>query len=413
MPEPMNYMLQGLQNPADAVMQGFKESVGFQQDRLKFAQDQADAAAKRQAEVNRQNALQSVYDNPTPSGIAKLMVRYPEMGKDLKFAYDSMSSEARNSATSSASRVYAAVMSGNNDIATQMLQEQAEAARNSGRPEDAKHAETMAELIKVSPNTAKTSIGMFLSNAMGPDKFAESFSKLGGEERAAERAPSELKESIAKADKAAVEAKFAESNAVKDLEKKGWDIDKIKNDIDVSKQNVRIAAANLALAREDNAIKRQELGLKLKDMQDKREETVRAKSAEAEGAMQFADSTSALLDWMVDPKQKSARESATGTVSMTLPGTEGRTYVTKIEQLSNMMALPNLDKLKGAMSDKDVAFLKNISANLNRDQKESDFLKELGRLQKFMKDKKDSIRKRYGAPAPAQRSIEESYEVDF
>src|SRR5690606_10617222 len=141
-----------------------------------------------------------------------------------------------------ATQVYAAINSGRNDVAVQLLQDQANAYRNSAREDDAKAAETMAEFIRLDPASAKTTAGLLLSSVMGPEKFAETLTKIGGERRADELQPLEVKEragklvkldhetkeAAAKAESAAVAARFAESNAVKDLEKKGWDIKKIQ-----------------------------------------------------------------------------------------------------------------------------------------------------------------------------------------
>lgn len=42
-----------------------------------------------------------------------------------------------------------------------------------------------------------------------------------------------------------------------------------------------------------------------------------------------------------------------------------------------MLTLPNLDKLKGAMSDKDIAFLRNASTALSLNMTEKEFDKTL------------------------------------
>jgi hypothetical protein len=61
-------------------------------------------------------------------------------------------------------------------------------------------------------------------------------------------------------------------------------------------------------------------------------------------------------------------------------GTKAAGYVAKYNQLKDMLALPNLSKLKGAMSDKDIAFLRNIGTSLNTSTSEDQFDKELNKI---------------------------------
>lgn len=64
-----------------------------------------------------------------------------------------------------------------------------------------------------------------------------------------------------------------------------------------------------------------------------------------------------------------------------LPGTNTADFKVQLNQFKNMLALPNLEKLKGSMSDKDVEFIKNISTSLDRSMSEKAFKDELLRVQ--------------------------------
>jgi hypothetical protein len=68
-----------------------------------------------------------------------------------------------------------------------------------------------------------------------------------------------------------------------------------------------------------------------------------------------------------------------------VPGTKGRDFELKVDQLKNALAVPNLDKLKGAMSDKDIAFLKNIATSLDTSMTEQAFKSEALKVQNIMK----------------------------
>lgn len=56
-----------------------------------------------------------------------------------------------------------------------------------------------------------------------------------------------------------------------------------------------------------------------------------------------------------------------------IAGTPAANFEAKFNRLTNMLTLPNLDKLKGAMSDKDIAFLKSASSALNLNMSEKEF----------------------------------------
>jgi hypothetical protein len=64
-----------------------------------------------------------------------------------------------------------------------------------------------------------------------------------------------------------------------------------------------------------------------------------------------------------------------------LPGTSAYDFTASVEQLKNALALPNLEKLKGAMSDKDIVFLKNISTKLDTGMSEKAFDAEVQKLE--------------------------------
>ena len=67
-----------------------------------------------------------------------------------------------------------------------------------------------------------------------------------------------------------------------------------------------------------------------------------------------------------------------------IAGTEAANYQATFNQLKDTLAFANIDKLKGAMSDKDIEFLRNIGTKLTLGQSEEAFVKELGKLDSKM-----------------------------
>ena len=318
-----------------------------------------------------------------------------------------MNEKEKANRISQASSVYSALKSGRKDIAIQQLKQYEEAERNSGNVPSANALKGLRLLAeseetgKVGDKLLESQTGMMLASALGPTEFMKWFP----EERAQAEAPAELKKKEADAEKAAVAARFAESDAVADLAKKGWDITKIKNDIDVSKQNTKIAAMNASLARESVGLQRQKLALDIEEAVRKRDETVRNKSAEGESAMAtITDSTSLLSDILAD---EDTLRAAVGKSAWrgSIPGSKSRTMAGKLSRLENIIASANLDKLKGAMSDKDIVFLKNIGTNLDKYQNEDDFVSELTRIMGSLDSAGERVSKKTGIPyAPKGKS---------
>lgn len=67
-----------------------------------------------------------------------------------------------------------------------------------------------------------------------------------------------------------------------------------------------------------------------------------------------------------------------------IPGTDRANFEFKFNQLKDSLALTNIDKLKGAMSDKDIEFLRNTGSALNLNMSEEAFNEELAKVAKVM-----------------------------
>ena len=400
-------------NPADVFQQSF---TGFNAIRQADLQQQAQERQLAQAQQMRAD-LAALSANPTPQAIAQMSVKYPQLSEQFKRSHDMLTAEQQQSRLSAAIPVFAAVQNGRNDIAVQSLRDRAKAMTGAGQEGEAKQIEAMASLIERSPETAKMTMGTLLASIMGPDKFAEAFGKLGAEQRAAEQAPGALRKVNADATAAEadaqtkqVTAKFAEPQALKDLELKGWNVENIKSEIGYRKEANRIAAMNAAANREGNDLKRQELQLKVKAAEQELGDKARAKVADYEaGQATLQDALNLLTEIRADPD---TLEAATGTMAFrgSIPGTKARTVAGKIEQLQNTLAASNLDKLKGAMSDKDIAFLKNIASNLDRYQSESGFAAELGKVEEILIRSDKQMRSKFGNPAKPAPAVPASTE---
>ena len=403
MAQPFNYML-NVPDPSQSVMAGVQNAMGIANiaNQAKLAEQKSiDLQRAREQQVQMETDLGPLSKNPTPSALASMMVKYPSLSESFKRTYDVLSTEQKDTRLGQATQVYAALQSGKPEIAQQLLTEQATAYRNSGQEREAKTLEDLGVLIKESPDTAKTSTGLFLASAMGPDKFTETFTKLQGEQRDAELQPSKLTESQAKAQKAAVEAKFAESGAVLDLQKKGWDITKIQEDIKIAKQNASIAALNAQIAREGNQVKREENQLKLQELVQKRDTAVREKAADLESARTNMDNMLNTADRILKTPI-GVIGSAAGPVSSRMPTLSQDTadFEALVETLGSQSFLAQIPNIKGmgALSNAEGEKLQAALQNFSLKQSPERLLENVKEAQRLVMKARKNMTARSGLP---------------
>ena len=65
-----------------------------------------------------------------------------------------------------------------------------------------------------------------------------------------------------------------------------------------------------------------------------------------------------------------------------IPGTDRKDFDALLTNFRDTLVLPNLGNLKGAMSDKDIEFLRNTASSLNVDGTEKQFVDSLKEIQK-------------------------------
>lgn len=192
MVQPINYTL-NIPNPNQQINQSLQTLSNID----KFKANRAGAQAQQAAQAQMQADLAALGENPSPRGVASLMVKYPQLSEQFKRTYDVLSEEDQRERLTQSSQVYAALEAGRPDVAQELLLESAQAYRNGGRERDAKTLESLNKMIEISPGTAKTTIGLGLAGMMGPDKFTETYSKLQEERRTQEEQPGVLEKQAA------------------------------------------------------------------------------------------------------------------------------------------------------------------------------------------------------------------------
>ena len=415
MPQPFNYSL-NIPDPTQGVLGAIQLAQGV--DQLKSSRAAREAAATAQAQFK--SDLASLGPNATPAALSQLMVKYPQMSEDFNRVYNTLSTEQQSTRIGEASRVYAALEAGETDIAQQLLSEHAEARRNSGLENEAKAFDDYARLVELNPETAKTSIGLMLASAMGPDQFTETFTKLETDRRARQLEASDLTAAEAKAFKAAVDADFAESQAALDLQKKGWDITKIQNDIQVAKENQKIAVAKNQLQREQNALKRDKLATDIAEMKRKRDEAVQVKVADAESARGNIDNMLNNVDRILQLPAGTINDSVGAWDGSWIGGLidtfdeDVQNFKALMENLEAQAFLAQVPQMKGlgALSENEGKKLGAALQSFNTKQSEDQFITNLKETQRLMMKARENLATRYGIPdtVPDTPAVETSAE---
>lgn len=195
--DPINYV-RDVQNPFNSVVTGMMQ--GLQLGGAIQAQQEKQRQIELQKQMQTDLGALAANKNPTAQDFAQITTKYPQLAEHFKNTWSMLNQDQQQTKLGQATQVYAALNAGKPEIARQLLQEQVTALRNSGMEQDAKTTETLAKLVELSPETAKTSTGLLLSSVLGPDKFATTFSTLA-------KLPGEVRQGEATATKTELEAR--------------------------------------------------------------------------------------------------------------------------------------------------------------------------------------------------------------
>ena len=393
-----------LPNPSQAITAGMNMGSALNQERQK-------ALANKSAQEANQQMQQDIgaitsKRTPTAQDYAALTTKYPQFSEQFQQAWGMLNEEQKSNRVQQASDVYSALDAGSVDLAKDFLEEQAQAAENSGNTSSAKAARTLIKVIDANPDAAKSSVGIRLASMMGPDKFTETFTKLEQERREKALDPSSLTKAQADARKAATEADFKEAQIVGDLQKQGWDIYKIQEDSKVAKENSKIAALNAQIKREGNDIKREQMQIKLDEMKRKRDEAVQSRVGEVESARGNIDNMLNNVDRILQ-LPAGTLEDATGAWDGSWVGDvidtfdqDVQDFKALLENLDAQAFLAQIPQMKGlgALSENEGKKLSAALQSFQRKQSTPQFVQNLKETQRLMLKARANLAKSYGVP---------------
>ena len=380
--QPINYMPQNQPDLMKNFLSGLQTGSAISD--IQAKRQEAENALKLKEQYSKD--MQEAFKLQTPEAFGQLSIKYPSQREAILAGGKLITEDQQKTAFNDASKIYNSILNGNVDYAKNLLDTKIKAFENSGK-DASDYLELKAQLEK-DPKIAQAS-SAFIASSLDPEKFLK-----------INKAPSEVSEAKSKADKAAIESKFAESNAVLDIQKKGWDVTKIQEDIKIAKENSRIAALNAQISREGNSLKRQEMGLKLQEMQDKRDEAIRGKTSEVESARFNIDNMLNTADRVL--KNKSLN-SVLGSIQGRLPALvsdEANDAIALIDTLGSQAFLSQIPNVKGmgALSNAEGEKLQSALQNLSRKQSEKQFKENLNEAQRLMLKARKNISTRFGVP---------------
>lgn len=364
-----------------------------------------DALAARDASMAKQEQyaadLHSYLSAPSASNASAMIAKYPEFQKSLSASFDIYDKGQKDDIFKTGTQAYSAIQSGKPEVAKKLLDDRIAAFENSGQ--DTTDLVNLRQQFDKDPNAVASGLALTMS-ALKPEEWG----KIAGEMRSSAKAPAEQSLAEAKATKAATDAKFAESKAVQDLAKGGWDISKIQNDIGISRQNAQIAAMNAATARQANGIKSdtnnlklQELQLKLQDKVAARDQAVQQKAAEVSSARgnidNFLNTADRVLNTDMDIVGSAAGPISSRTPTLSQDTADFEELVNTLGSQAFMSQIPGMKGL-GALSEKEGDKLQSSLQNLSLRQSPERLMENVREAQRLIMKSRANLSQKYGVP---------------
>jgi len=392
--QPINYIL-----PEDDILNkvatGLKIGAGVQELSQKVIdRDRANTLAE-----DYKKDLTTAFTNPTPESFAMLSAKYPTQREAFKQSWDMLDSSQKKQELQTTGQVYSALNSNNPELAKSIITQNIQAMENSGK--DATNLKNISSYIDNDPKGAAGYAGLVLSSIMDNKEFVSTFKGIGEEKRATELQPYKMEEEKGKAQKASVEGMYARSQAIADLDKKGWDVEKIKNDISNSQIDTKLKVLENQYKKTDNELKKQEIGLKMQAEQEKLDEAIRTRTSGAESSRATIDNMLNTTDRLLNTDRKVWKD-ATGPIASKVFTTSQDTadFEELINTLGSQAFLSQVSTMKGmgALSNAEGEKLQSGLQSLSLRQSPERLEKNLKEIQRIMIKGRKNLADKFGIP---------------
>lgn len=215
-----NYLL-NVPDPTQQVLEGLKVGGAIRQQR-----------EQRQFESERNEYFDSLSSGLSLDKITQ-GIKYLDKDQMINVIslYNEMNEEQQQNTLQFLGQTLSAIKA-NPEVAINMLNTRAEAEKNSGSPENAQEYKDLAEIIKISPETAFLNTAIFTSAFPGGAELIESLGILGKEGREEKKLPGELEQTQADVDKTEAEIEEIKDKEIISEELQNLKVEKAKVDIE-------------------------------------------------------------------------------------------------------------------------------------------------------------------------------------
>lgn len=396
---PFDYTID-IKSPFENIAQGYRLGAGMLQAR-QAQEDRAIAMQQRQAEMERQKIINERISgiintpNPTARDFTNLAMLLPaEQAKSVRENWQTLNEDNQKQSIAFGTQVLSAFNSDAPQVGIDMLRTRAEAMRNSGDEAQAKAYESWASIAEQNPKAASLTIGTMLASVPGGDKALEMVFK-------GQKQPAEVREGEAKATTAEVAAKYADTKALLEMEKSGWDIKKLKQDVEFRPLELNLRRLEAQTARENAGLTRQSLQLKVDDARRQYEQAIADRRASAQSAqIGIVDMRQSVSDLRNHSGFSSLFGASLTPGARFIPGSDTSGAESVLESLKARAFMVGVDKMRGlgALGEKEGAKIEAAIAALRPGMPEKDALKALDAIETSMQRLDKLNQQKYGAP---------------
>jgi hypothetical protein len=422
MVQPMNYTLPQA-DPFAGVLQGLRLGATIQDMDAARAQQAMQVATQQQA-MDRQRQLGQAMQglmakqNPTFADYQAVAVLAPkDQSEALLKSWGERSKEQQGNDLRFGAQVLSAFQVGSPDVGVSLLEQRAQAERNDGREDQAKAYETWAQLAKIDPKSAQSTIGVMLAGLPGGDKVVESVGRVQTQQREAAlfgpsltQARANAEKATADAVKAGVDAQFAPALAQAGLTKAQSDSIKAASDakfaddlnraglneknwnVRAAQNRINVESARLGLDREKTTAEVALTLARIGDLQNSIPDAAKKDINAAAVAAGTAKQQAAQLNSLADRLSKESESSRFGVgwgaagsaAEWVAKATGNQDYLSQLRQeftrLRNSAAVQSLPP--GPATDRDIALVLEGFPSTTADSRTiTSFLRGMAKLQ--------------------------------
>lgn len=387
MPAPIDYMgMQPQIDPGRALLQGLQLGSAIRGIR----QENEALALREQYKADLQKAMMS----RNPQAWLDLAAMYPEQGQSFREQAAALGEQQQKNEFLIGAQALNALNRGDVAAARMIVDQQIEAAQNSGA--DVTGLKAIRASLDVDPSIVQGQLSAILSTIN-----RENFKDLVAAPYLLAREMATTDEARAKAETAAVTARFAESQAAVDLAKAGWDIEQIQQNMGVQRANQEIAVLEAARKRTTDELQQRELELKISEAERKRDLAVRdAQFANESAYADLSVGLSNITSILQTPAQ--VIEAATGPVSQMFPTMSEETadFQEKINTLKSQTFMSQVQKMRGlgALTQSEGARLESLLGSLELRQSPEQLLSNIRTIESIMTAGSERYRGILGLP---------------